>query len=300
MQFTLSSKLYARMREDAETSVAQCSAGVRALWESTQTEEAARWLSTFPYKPEFRMSNDEFKLALRAHVGLTLADTHPSLFCSAGGGTVTACRICGASNITDMDRHALNCQPVLKRVQSTRHNDIRDLLATYLRKHAVTRVETSLAPYFVQESTTKQINHRADITLHTGGDAMTHLIDITVVAGSTLEVAEAKKRKHYGRHYGLGIKNSGTSVIPFAVDPLGRWGKPAQLAAKDWAAHSSHMLPVHADPAYSEALDHFHAGVSCILARHLGKLLRRFCDTFAATVGIAPLPPAPPEYDTDA
>ena len=305
MQFELSQKLYAKVHADMAETMEDLDLEYRAVWESGRTAEAARFLSTIPADPRLRMNNEEFKQALAAHVGLRLADIHPKLFLDAHGAPISACRVCGAADIASIELHALTCQKVAKPRQNKRHNDIRDLLAAHLRVHAATQVETQLLAYFDPDTSStpasqeRQVNHRADITMHSG-DRMTHLVDVAVScteldcvgknAGRAAGLAEKRKLNHYKSQYHL----ERTAVIPFSVEAFGRWGPEAEQAAKDWAAAGCSTREPHKDPKYSLALDHLHAGVSCILARHLGRYRAGFVAQFAMHLGLAPLQAAAP------
>lgn len=83
---------------------------------------------------------------------------------------------------------------------------------------------------------------RADLAFMSGDGAQaTHLIDVTV------RVAEAKKgegalkgetakEKYYNKHYDL----SGTSLVPFALERNGTWGRQAVELMK---AMGNHVAP---------------------------------------------------------
>ena len=166
-------------------------------------------------------------------------------------------------------------------------------------------METQLLAYFDPDTSStpasqeRQVNHRADITMHSG-DRMTHLVDVAVScteldcvgknAGRAAGLTEKRKLNHYKSQYHL----ERTAVIPFSVEAFGRWGPEAEQAAKDWAAAGCSTREPHKDPKYSLALDHLHAGVSCILARHLGRYRAGFVAQFAMHLGLAPLQAAAP------
>jgi len=273
--------------------------GAAAVWESGGGGDAVatRWLSVVPVNPVQRIGNSAFRLALAAHIGVRLEQISPTLFKDAAGGAVTSCRACGATGVACWELHAVRCAKGGRPLQIPRHNAIRDAIRFFLQSRASVSIETPLRQYFspADGKEPSEVNHRADVSVHRA-DQITTLVDVVVSCpkegfhgdkgGEAAKLAEQTKRDHYHKFYKLGR----ATLVPFAVEAFGRWGKAAWKAAQDWASHGC-SEPYHKDPAYSRAIDDIRSTISCITARHLGTFWDRFLMEFSAGVGVGPLPP---------
>jgi hypothetical protein len=178
---------------------------------SASSRNAGAWLTCYPSYPELQLSDEDYCYAAKLRLGLPCQEYLPE-FCT-----------CGA-RLQDDPAHFLSCSKLKASAMTTRHDWIVTLLAKLLRGvGAVVRVEPRI---FGAD------RKRPDLDILFPNRQL--LVDVTVAhpaapsrkSRTRLAAATAAEAKKH-RQYDSLAKRQGASLVGFAVETYGGFGKEA-------------------------------------------------------------------------
>lgn len=224
------------------------SAAVRAWVRSCACPGAVKWLHEEATTKHAPLPDEQFRLGLQLRLLVPASSAPVGFQCLCGHET---------QDTVGLAIHALTC-PVFSELRTKRHDELRSLLATSIRRASPSSV-VELEPVLLRPSAdNRQGTHqRADIRVTTGAtttyldvavvspssrSALLHNSDTTTLAAATLmEQAKAQSYTQAMTHLGL----PASALVPFVVETSGRAGRAAHsflcgLDTQDSSEHHRH------------------------------------------------------------